>query len=78
VYVYTARYSDGDEISYVFVPSITSAPKYVLIMMLGGHGTIGLKKNPDGTPFFSGTGKNFLVRTRGMFADNDVAVVVID
>lgn len=77
LYVDTARYSDGDEIPYVFIPSITSPPKYVLIVMPGGHGTIGLKQNSDGTPFFSGKG-NFLVRTRGIFADNDLAVVVID
>ena len=77
LYVDTARYSDGDEIPYVFVSSTTLPPKYVVIVMPGGHGTIGLKKNSDGTPFFSGKG-NFLVRTRGMFADNDVAVAVID
>ena len=77
LYMDTARYPDGDEIPYVFVPSLTLPPKYVLIVMPGGHGTIGLKKNSDGTPFFSGKG-NFLVRTRGIFADNDVAVVVID
>lgn len=77
LYVDTARYSDGDQIPYVFVSSIVSPPRYVLIVMPGGNGTIGLKKNSDGTPFFSGKG-NFLVRSRGMFADNDVAVVVID
>lgn len=77
LYVDTARYPDGDEIPYVFVPSLVSPSKYVLIVMPGGHGTIGLKKNSDGTPFFSGKG-NFLVRARGKFADNDVAVVVID
>lgn len=77
LYVDTARYSDGDEIPYVFVSSNILPPKYVLIVMPGGHGTIGLKKNSDGTPFFSGKG-NFLVRTRGMFADKDMAVVVID
>jgi hypothetical protein len=77
LYVDTARYSDGDVIPYVFVPSNKLPPKYILIVMPGGNGTIGLKKNDDGTPFFSGKG-NFLVRTRGMVADNDFAVVVID
>ena len=77
LYIVSARYSDGDVIPYVFIPSTKLPPKYVLIVMPGGSGTIGLKKNDDGTPFFSGKG-NFLVRTRGMFADNDVAVVVID
>lgn len=76
-YVNTARYSDGDEIPYVFVPSNKLPPKFILIVMPGGNGTIGLKKNDDGTPFYNGKG-NFLIRTRGMFADNDVAVVVID
>ena len=77
LYVDTARYPDGDEIPYIFVPSDKLPPKYVLIVMPGGNGTIGLKKNPDGSPFFNGKG-NFLIRTRGIFADNDFAVVVID
>jgi hypothetical protein len=77
LYVDTARYSDGDEIPYVFVPSTSLPPKYVLIVMPGGNGTIGLKKNADGTPFYGGKG-NFLIRTRGIFVDNDLAVVVID
>jgi hypothetical protein len=77
LYIDTARYSDGDEIPYVLVPSAKLPPKYVLIVMPGGNGTIGLKKNEDGTPFFGGKG-NFLVRTRGIFSDNDLAVVVID
>lgn len=77
LYVDTARYSDGDEIPYVFVPSTSLPPKYVLIVMPGGNGTIGLKKNADGTPFYGGKG-NFLIRTRGIFSDNDLAVIVID
>lgn len=77
IYVDSARYPDGDEIPYVFVPSDKSPPKYILIVMPGGNGTIGLKRNSDGSPFFSGKG-NFLIRTRTMFADNDFAIVVID
>ena len=77
LYVDTARYPDGDEIPYIFVASDKLPPKYVLIVMPGGNGTIGLKKNADGTPFYGGKG-NFLIRTRGIFADNDFAVVVID
>ena len=77
LYVDTAHFSDGDVIPYVFVPSNQLPPKYILIVMPGGNGTIGLKKNDDGTPFFSGKG-NFLVRTRGIVADDDFAVVVID
>jgi len=77
LYVDSARYSDGDAIPYVFVASDKLPPKYILIVMPGGNGTIGLKKNEDGTPFFSGKG-NFLIRTRGIFADSDFAVVVID
>lgn len=76
-YVNTARYPDGDEIPYVFVPSNNLPPKFILIVMPGGNGTIGLKKNEDGTPFYNGKG-NFLIRSRGIFADNDIAVVVID
>jgi hypothetical protein len=77
LYVNTAHYPDGDEIPYVFVASNKLPPKYILIVMPGGNGTIGLKRNEDGTPFYNGKG-NFLIRSRGMFADNDLAVVVID
>ena len=45
--------------------------------MPGGNGTIGLKKNSDGSPFFNGKG-NFLIRSRGLFADDDMAVITID
>ena len=76
-YVDTARYPDGDQIPYVFVPSDKLPPKYILIVMPGGNGTIGLKQKDDGTPFFNGKG-NFLVRSRGLFADKNFAVVVID
>ena len=76
-YVDSARYSDGDEIPYVLTPSTRMPPKYVLIVMPGGNGTIGLKKEADGTPFFTGKG-NFLVRTRTLFADGDFAVITID
>ncbi|WP_114639117.1 hypothetical protein [Polynucleobacter necessarius] len=77
LYVDSARYPDGDEIPYVFVPSNKLPPKYVLIVMPGGHGTIGLKKNEDGSPFYGGKG-NFLIRSRKLFADDDLAVIVID
>jgi hypothetical protein len=77
LYIDSARFSDGDVIPYVFIPSSSLPPKYVLIMMPGGKGTIGLKKNEDGSPFYSGKG-NFLIRTRGLFADDELAVIVID
>jgi len=77
LYINSAHFSDGDEIPYVFVPSDILPPKYVLIVMPGGNGTIGLKKNEDGTPFFNGKG-NFLIRTREIFSDNEIAVIVID
>jgi hypothetical protein len=77
LYIDSARFTDGDAIPYVFVPSSKLPPKYVLIVMPGGKGTIGLKKNEDGSPFYSGKG-NFLIRTRGLFADDELAVIVID
>jgi len=77
LYVDTARYPDGDLIPYVFVPSTKLPPKYIFIVMPGGNGTIGLKKNEDGSPFYGGKG-NFLIRTRGLFADDEFAVIVID
>lgn len=65
LYVDTAHFDDGDKIPYVFKPSRTMPPKYVLIMMPGGNGTMGIQKNEDGTPFFNGKG-NFLIASRAI------------
>jgi pimeloyl-ACP methyl ester carboxylesterase len=49
-------------------------PKATAILFAGGHG--GLQIRDDGS--FGWGGGNFLVRTRQLFADNGLAVVVLD
>jgi hypothetical protein len=51
-----------------------AAPKAAAILYAGGHG--GLQLAPDGT--FGWGANNFLVRTRQLFADDGIAVAVID
>ena len=77
VYVDSAHFDDGDKIPYVFTPSRIMPPKYVLIMMPGGNGTMGIQKNEDGTPFFNGK-SNFLIASRALLSDNDIATISID
>jgi hypothetical protein len=77
LYVDTAHFDDGDKIPYVFTPSRTMPPKYVLIMMPGGSGVMGISKNEDGTPFFNSKG-NFLIASRAILSDSDIATISID
>jgi hypothetical protein len=77
LYVDTAHFDDGDKIPYVLTPSRIMPPKYVLIMMPGGNGTMGIQKNEDGTPFFNGK-SNFLIASRVLLSDDDIATISID
>lgn len=52
----------------------SAAPKAAVIIFAGGHG--GLQISPDGS-FAWGKG-NFLVRTRQLFADQGLFVVIVD
>ncbi len=51
-------------------------PKAVAVMFPGGEGLMKLRTEAGAVKFSQG--KNFLVRTRGMFRDNEVAVAVLD
>lgn len=77
LYVDSAHFDDGEKIPYVFTPSKIVPPKYVLIMMPGGNGTMGIQKNEDGTPFFNGK-SNFLIASRTLLSDNVIATISID
>ena len=52
------------------------APKAVAVMFPGGEGLMKLRTEAGAVKFSQG--KNFLVRTRGMFRDNDIAVAILD
>jgi len=66
LYVDTAHFDDGDKIPYVLTPSRIMPPKYVLIMMPGGNGTMGIQKNEDGTPFLVDTRPSQVVFRTGI------------
>ena len=38
---------------------------------------MGIQKNEDGTPFFNGK-SNFLIASRSLLSDNDIAAISID
>src|SRR4030042_5071560 len=57
-----------------FVYFAPESPKAAVILFAGGHG--GLQIFPNGS-FKWGEG-NFLVRTRQLFAENGLAVIVVD
>jgi len=76
-YVDTAHYANGDKIPYLLTEYPGAKPKYAVILMPGGNGTIGLQKEADGTIFFNTKG-NFLIRSRILFADKETVTVVID
>jgi hypothetical protein len=51
-------------------------PKAVSVLFPGGEGLMRLRTEGGAVKFSQG--KNFLVRTRGMFRDNEVAVAILD
>ena len=53
-------------------------PTASVILFAGGHGGLDLQSYTFGDPGMKWGGKNFLVRTREMFADNGLVVAVID
>ena len=75
-FVDSAHYGDGEKIAYVWTPSSHLPPKYVLIVMPGGAGIVKPELR-DGQVWFMAKG-NFLVRSRTLFADQDIAVITID
>ena len=64
----------GDVIqSYLLSSQVAVEPKVVALMFPGGSGRVGL--STDGP---QNLGQNFLVRTKDLFCDADVAVAILD
>jgi hypothetical protein len=62
--------------SYLLMADPRAQPKAVALLFPGGDGLLNLRKTGDTIDFdYKG---NFLVRTRGLFRDADVAVAIID
>lgn len=66
---------NGETQSYLLMHN-APAPKAVAVMFPGGEGLMKLRTVAGAVKFSQG--KNFLVRTRGMFRDNEVAVAILD
>lgn len=65
----------GETQSYLLMHDAL-APKAVAVMFPGGEGLLKLRSEGGAVKF--GSGRNFLVRTRGMFRDAEVAVAILD
>jgi len=65
----------GETESYLLMHN-PPAPKAVAVMFPGGEGLMKLHLEAGSVKFFQG--RNFLVRTRGMFRDDEVAVAIVD
>jgi hypothetical protein len=65
----------GETQSYLLMHN-SAPPKAIAVMFPGGEGLLRLHTESGAVKFSQGT--NFLVRTRGMFRDNEVAVALVD
>jgi len=65
----------GETQSYLLMHN-APPPKAVAVMFPGGEGLMRLHTEAGAVRFF--LGPNFLVRTRGMFRDDEVAVAIVD
>jgi len=72
----TAPSADGDSVRYILTINGAESPKYLVILMPGGAGTVNPRMQ-DGRLVFQG-GDNFLIRSRGRFADRDFLAVSTD
>jgi predicted alpha/beta-hydrolase family hydrolase len=65
----------GETQSYLLMHN-SGPPKAVAVMFPGGEGLLRLHTESGSVKFWQGS--NFLVRTRGMFRDDEVAVAIVD
>lgn len=72
----TAHYHNGEVIPYVITTANLVTAKYALILMPGGAGQLDLERK-DRKVELRGA-KNFLIRSRGMFADNETIAISTD
>jgi hypothetical protein len=72
----TARYPNGEIIPYVITTANLLTAKYALILMPGGVGELGLERR--GKKVGLRGAKNFLIRARGIFADNETIAISTD
>ena len=73
--IVTVSARKGETQSYLLMHN-APPPKAVALMFPGGEGLMRLHNEGGSVKFFQG--RNFLVRTRGMFRDAEVAVAIVD
>jgi len=73
--IVTVSGRNGETQSYLLMHN-APRPKAVAVMFPGGEGL--LKLSSEGGSVKFSQGKNFLVRTRGLFRDAEVAVAIVD
>jgi hypothetical protein len=73
--IVTVSGREGETQSYLLMHN-APPPKTVAVMFPGGEGLMRLHSEGGSVKFSQG--KNFLVRTRGMFRDAEVAVAIVD
>jgi len=72
----TAPTGDSDTVRYILTVNGAETPKYLVVLMPGGAGTVNPRMT-DGQLVFQG-GDNFLIRSRGLFADRDFLAASTD
>ena len=74
----TAHYKNGDVAPYALTTTGVINPKYVVILMPGGNGTLVPKASSDGQGVFFFTSDNFAIRIRNIIADNEFVTAETD
>lgn len=72
----TARSRSGDVIPYVLTRTSDNVPRFAVIVMPGGEGTLSPEMR-SGEIWFRYRG-NFLIRSRALFADDDTVTISTD
>ena len=72
----TARSEPGDVVPYMLTKTTDKPPRYAVIVMPGGEGTLSPEMR-SGEIWFRYRG-NFLIRSRALFADDDTVTVSTD
>jgi hypothetical protein len=68
---------DGASIAYLLTQADGSQPQWVLVLFAGSEGNLDLGQNANGTLHLREK-NNFLVRARGLFADQHFATALVD
>jgi hypothetical protein len=74
----TAKYKNGDVAPYAITTTGIKNPKYVVILMPGGNGTLVPKATSDGQGVIFFTNDNFAIRIRNLIADQEFVTAETD